>query len=337
MIHVINANRYSVYPAVIDAGTKGSYGNDYLRLALSSDWDGLAVKISFYPIRNPPVVVVCGDDDVLIPSEIYSFAGCHMAVISGENTGRVMISLPFMLNVAQTNTPANTPASAPTPTEMSQIYEYMKTAVDTAKSVRDDADNGVFDGEKGAKGDKGDPGEQGPKGDKGDKGADGVSPTITTDKTANGHKITITDINGERTVEVSNGEQGIQGIQGVQGPKGDKGDKGDPGEQGAQGLQGEKGEPGERGTKGDKGDAGVSPTASITQITGGNRITITDVNGSHSADVLDGAKGEPGEKGADGAAGYTPVKGTDYYTEADKSEMVQRVLAALPAAEEAGF
>ena len=93
MIHVINANRYSVSPAVIDAGTKGSYGNDYLRLALSSDWDGLAVKISFYPIRNPPVVVVCGDDDVLIPSEIYSFAGCHMAVISGENTGRVMISM----------------------------------------------------------------------------------------------------------------------------------------------------------------------------------------------------------------------------------------------------
>ena len=31
-----------------------------------------------------------------------------------------------------------------------------------------------------------------------------------------------------------------------------------------------------------------------------------------------------------GPAGYTPVKGTDYYTAADKAEMVNAVLAALP-------
>lgn len=34
--------------------------------------------------------------------------------------------------------------------------------------------------------------------------------------------------------------------------------------------------------------------------------------------------------GADGEDGYTPVKGTDYYTAADKDEMVQAVIAALP-------
>lgn len=34
--------------------------------------------------------------------------------------------------------------------------------------------------------------------------------------------------------------------------------------------------------------------------------------------------------GEDGEDGYTPVKGIDYYTEADKTEMVNRVLAALP-------
>ncbi len=31
-----------------------------------------------------------------------------------------------------------------------------------------------------------------------------------------------------------------------------------------------------------------------------------------------------------GQDGYTPVKGVDYFTEADKSEMVSAVLAALP-------
>lgn len=43
------------------------------------------------------------------------------------------------------------------------------------------------------------------------------------------------------------------------------------------------------------------------------------------------ASGEfDGADGKDGVDGKTPVKGTDYYTEADKTEMVNAVLAALP-------
>lgn len=41
--------------------------------------------------------------------------------------------------------------------------------------------------------------------------------------------------------------------------------------------------------------------------------------------------------GHKGEQGHTPVKGTDYFTETDKEEMVQAVLAALPVAEEASF
>ena len=37
-----------------------------------------------------------------------------------------------------------------------------------------------------------------------------------------------------------------------------------------------------------------------------------------------------GEKGDKGDNGYTPQKGVDYYTDADKAEMVSAVLAALP-------
>ena len=38
-----------------------------------------------------------------------------------------------------------------------------------------------------------------------------------------------------------------------------------------------------------------------------------------------------------GNAGNTPVKGTDYFTEADKTELVNAVIAALPAAEGVGY
>jgi hypothetical protein len=35
-----------------------------------------------------------------------------------------------------------------------------------------------------------------------------------------------------------------------------------------------------------------------------------------------GEQGIQGEKGDDGASGYVPVKGVDYYTEADKAELI---------------
>lgn len=46
-----------------------------------------------------------------------------------------------------------------------------------------------------------------------------------------------------------------------------------------------------------------------------------------------GPKGPKGDTGPAGSEGYTPVKGADYFTEADKTELVNDVLAALPAAE----
>ena len=43
-----------------------------------------------------------------------------------------------------------------------------------------------------------------------------------------------------------------------------------------------------------------------------------------------GLKGDKGDTGAAGADGHTPVKGTDYWTAADKAEIVADTLAALP-------
>lgn len=81
------------------------------------------------------------------------------------------------------------------------------------------------------------------------------------------------------------------------GSKGSKGDKGDTGAQGIQGIQGEKGADGAKGDKGDKGDTG--------------------------------AAGKDGSDGRDGADGKTPVKGVDYYTEADKSEFSEFIASEL--------
>lgn len=92
-----------------------------------------------------------------------------------------------------------------------------------------------------------------------------------------------------------------------------------------------KGTDGNPGSKGDPGVDGFSPIAKVETITNGATITITDKNGTTTATILNGAKGDPGTNGT------TPVKGVDYYTESDKQEMVQLVLAAIPSAEEVNY
>lgn len=47
--------------------------------------------------------------------------------------------------------------------------------------------------------------------------------------------------------------------------------------------------------------------------------------------------GPQGEQGPAGADGYTPVKGTDYFTEEDKTELVNAVLAAIPNGDEVSY
>lgn len=59
-----------------------------------------------------------------------------------------------------------------------------------------------------------------------------------------------------------------------------------------------------------------------------------------------GPKGDTGEKGADGAqgpegpqgpAGYTPVRGTDYWTEADQQAIINAVLSSFVNGEEVAY
>lgn len=76
--------------------------------------------------------------------------------------------------------------------------------------------------------------------------------------------------------------------------------------------------------KGEKGDPGVS----VSHIWIDTTLYITSASGTSSVD-LKGAKGDPGKQGEKGEDGYTPVRGTDYWTDADKAEIKSYVDDAI--------
>lgn len=67
-------------------------------------------------------------------------------------------------------------------------------------------------------------------------------------------------------------------------------------------IKGPQGDTGPQGPQGDKGDTGAT-----------------------------GAQGPAGADGSPGVDGYTPVRGVDYWTDADQQAIVDDVLSALPA------
>lgn len=79
------------------------------------------------------------------------------------------------------------------------------------------------------------------------------------------------------------------------------------------------------GLKGADGANGKDGTNGITPTIGANGNWYLD-----TTDTGKPSRGEKGDTGAAGADGYTPVKGTDYWTAADKAEIVADTLAALP-------
>ena len=109
---------------------------------------------------------------------------------------------------------------------------------------------------------------------------------------------------GPRGADGTPGPEGPPGVDGAPGPEGPPGADGSPGPvgpPGADGAPGPKGDQGEPGPKGDKGDPG-DPGA----------------KGDPGEPGLKGDKGDPGDPGVDG---YSPVKGTDYWTEADQASI----------------
>lgn len=96
-------------------------------------------------------------------------------------------------------------------------------------------------------------------------------------------------IQGPKGDKGDTGDTGPQGPQGETGATGATGPEGPEGPQGPQGVQGPQGIQGIQGPAGADGTDGVSPTATVVRTQTGATITITDAQGTTTADIYDGS------------------------------------------------
>ena len=199
---------------------------------------------------------------------------------------------------------------------------------------------------KGAKGDKGDIGPRGekgdsftysdftttqlaglkgPKGDKGDKGADGKSINVKGSVSTSSELNRLTNVEeGAGYITQDDGHLHIFSqnnwidVGGVKGPKGDKGDPGPQGERGASGVSGRDGAQGPQGIQGERGPAGPQGPRGERGIDGASgKDGARGPAGPQGPQGERGIQGPAGASGRDGNDGRTPVKGTDYFTNAE--------------------
>ena len=224
-------------------------------------------------------------------------------------------------------------------------------------------------GKDGDRGPKGDPGTPGPQGADGKDGKDGkafaIAKTFTSkadmssDGLADGDFVMIASEVGDpdnasmylwngtefKFIADFSGAQGVRGPKGEDGKQGPQGDPGQPGQQGAPGApgkdgitphigsngnwylgdqdtgkpsQGNQGPQGEPGKDGQQGVPGVSGKDGDTPYIGSN--------GNWYLGSRDTGKPSQGRAGADGK---TPIRGTDYWTDADKNEIKSYVDDAI--------
>lgn len=196
-------------------------------------------------------------------------------------------------------------------------------------------------GPKGEPGEKGDPGTTGPagpagvpgkdgaKGDPGEPGKDGHSPVVTATKSG---KTTTIRVDGAAIATVEDGADGAPGKDGSPGAKGDKGETGPQGPKGDPGAAGTPGKDGTNGKDGVDGKPGAAGADGVTPHIGDNGHWYLG-----ATDTGKPSRGATGAPGKDGAPGKTPVRGTDYWTAADKQEIVNSVIAALPDGTEVSY
>ena len=170
-----NNGEISVYESTVSDGVK----HETVKFKFPTEWKDYKKTAVFgyegniYNVTLDMQNVLCvSEDECYIPHEVLKPPMFTLSVF-GVQGDKIATTEQIGVKVKTSGYALGDEPEEPTPNEYLQIISIMKDTQEIANSVRNDADNGLFKGEKGDNGLQGEKGEKGEKGDKGDKGDPG--------------------------------------------------------------------------------------------------------------------------------------------------------------------
>ncbi len=184
----------------LDAETVAANSVNFLEIKfiLDNSWNGTVKTAIFENSETGSKVAVIleegnelylGNNTCLVPFEVIK-PPFFTVSINGIADEKVITTVPTKIKVYESGELSGDTPEEYTPSQYEQLVSIYEETKEIAQSVRNDADNGLFKGdkgdtgEKGAKGDKGDKGEKGEKGDIGPQGIQGIPGAVTPEFTA---------------------------------------------------------------------------------------------------------------------------------------------------------
>lgn len=212
----------------------GQVNAEQVTFVVDESWSGLELQAQFSnaSIDREPVPVALGESmTCYVPAEATAQPGKVYVALAGYDDG-VQIKLTELLHYSNAKTGADPNGGVPpeeqTPSYLNQITQILNETKAVAQSVRDDADQGKFNGKPGKNGEPGkSPKEEGGTWwlwNEGEQkwvdtgilvaGKNGISPKVATQPVVGGTRVIITDADGEKSFDVLNGKNGNPGKNG---------------------------------------------------------------------------------------------------------------------------
>lgn len=139
---LINVNVSSMVVPHMDEYTSGASNSFYVKFTFSPEWDDLTKLVSF-KAGSTIVSQIMSGDTIAIPHEVLKpCTSLYIGVLGTQGETVVLPTIWKELRKVKYGTEEGTFPVDPTPSQYQQILNI-------AQSVRDDADNGVFDGDDG--------------------------------------------------------------------------------------------------------------------------------------------------------------------------------------------
>lgn len=329
---VASSQFYSHYPKRIPKGTVNA---EQVEIRLDSEWDGLTVRIHWLNVASgvEKVVLLERDQPNTIPWEVLTDLGelrMGLVGLDGETVIKPTIWLTYGYVVDGVDPESGSDPQPPTPSWEQQMVALAEAAANAAKAAKETADNLQASAEAGEF--NGDPGPAGPPGKSPiirngtwwiwNNDSQDYTDTGVVASGGGGGVSSYNDLSDRPTIGgvLLEGNKTAQDL-GLQ-PKGDyattSSKLANPFFITFTGAV-------EAAYDGSKavtvtiptiaGPPGVSPTVSTEEIDGGTRVIFTYKGGYEPVDILNGK---------------TPVKGIDYFTEAEKQEIAEQAAALVP-------